>query len=451
MDEKDAIEQLKSELLQLHQQVKSQEQTIRDLYRRLQQLNPGEAPLPAVGSPRAASPFSGSYENFIGLRLIHLVGIVVLVIGLSIGVKYAIDKNLISEEARIGLAYGAGAALFVLSLRLRSRYEAFSAILFSGAMASAYFTTYGAYVYYAMMPSAVAFIIMILLTFFTVYQALSYNRKEIALLGLVGAYAIPFLISKNADRPELFFLYITLINTGVVFLTIKKGWKLVGSVAQHMSWLLFLGWSTLRYTDKHQWVGTLVLAVLFVLFAFNTLAPRILNRQKIREGERWQLLLNNLALYIGAVMIFAQGYESEAIAGVTLFVSLLTAGQAYALHYLWDEAKTRNSVALFSLVLFVIFIAFQWEGLMVTLLWLLTAVLLFAYGLYWKSVWGRMVAVGLMGLTLFKLVVFDSLTFTTIQKVAAYIVLGILLLVVSFFYQKFRQKLFNQNDTSSSL
>ncbi|MFN2457269.1 MAG: hypothetical protein ABR502_03610 [Chitinophagaceae bacterium] len=34
-----------------------------------------------------------NFENFIGLRLIHLVGIVVLVIGLSIGVKYAIDRR----------------------------------------------------------------------------------------------------------------------------------------------------------------------------------------------------------------------------------------------------------------------------------------------------------------------------------------------------------------------
>jgi uncharacterized membrane protein len=450
MDEKDSIEQLKSELLQLHRQIKSQEQTIRDLYQRLLQLSPGDASVQPADRPRPVLPFSGSYENFIGLRLIHLVGIVVLVIGLSIGVKYAIDRNLISEGTRIALAYGAGAALFVLSLRLRTRYEAFSAILFSGAMASAYFTTYGAYVYYAMMPSAAAFVIMILLTLFTVYQALTYNRKEIALLGLVGAYAIPFLISKNADRPELFFLYITLINTGVVFLTIKKGWKLVGGIAQHLSWLLFLGWASLRYTEKHQWVGAIVLVVFFLLFAFNTLAPRILRQQKIQEGERWQLLLNNLALYIGAVLVFAPAYESEAVAGVTLFVSLFTAGQAYALHYLWDEDSTRNSVALCSLVLFVIFIAFQWEGLAVTLLWLLTAVILFVYGIYWKSVWGRMVAVGLMGLTLFKLVVFDSLTFTTIQKVAAYLLLGALLLVVSFLYQKFRQKLFHQNDTAAN-
>lgn len=447
MDQKEEIEQLKSELEQLNQQLKAQQQTIQNLYARLMQLSRGTTPLAGAHPLEEPSSTGGSYENFIGLRLIHLVGIVVLVIGLSIGVKYAIDRNLISEAMRIGLAYGAGVALFVLSLRLRRQYEAFSAILFSGAMASVYFTTYAAYVYYAMMPFFVAFILMIAFTVFTVYQALTYNRKEIALLGLVGAYAIPFLISKNTGQPALFFLYITLINSAVVFLVIKRGWKLVGSVAQYLTWLLFLGWASMQYTEKHLWVGLVFLVVFFLLFTFNTLVPRVVQRQAIGEGERWQLLMNNVAAYFGSVFIMAHTFESEAIAAVTLVVSLVMAVQWYALHSLWGEEKTRNAVALLSLVLFVVFIAFQWEGLTVTLLWLLTAVVLFAYGLYWKSVWGRMVAVGLMGLTLLKLVVFDSLTFTTVQKVISYLVLGVLLLVVSYFYQKFRGKLFSSPPT----
>ncbi|MER3470046.1 MAG: hypothetical protein C4330_01615 [Chitinophagaceae bacterium] len=72
-------------------------------------------------------------------------------------------------------------------------------------MASVYFTTYAAFVYYNMMPGTVAFIITIAQTVFTAYQAIVYDRKEIALLGLVGAYGIPFLISRNNDRSDLFF------------------------------------------------------------------------------------------------------------------------------------------------------------------------------------------------------------------------------------------------------
>src|SRR5215470_5952297 len=164
-------------------------------------------------------------ENFIGLRIIHLVGIVVLVIGLSIGVKYAIDRELISEAARIILAYMAGAVLYLLSWRLRKKYQLFSAILFSGAMASLYFTTYAAFVYYGFFSFAITFLLMVGLTVYTAFEAIRYNRQEIAVLGMVGAYGIPFLISQNSERADLFFSYIIVINVGVVYLSFRKRWK----------------------------------------------------------------------------------------------------------------------------------------------------------------------------------------------------------------------------------
>jgi uncharacterized membrane protein len=51
-----------------------------------------------------------------------------------------------------------------------------------------------------------------------------------------------------------------------------------------------------------------------------------------------------------------------------------------------------------------------------------------------------------MGGTLLKLVLLDSMTFSPVQKIISYVVLGVLLLVVSFFYQKFTQTLFQGND-----
>jgi uncharacterized membrane protein len=45
-----------------------------------------------------------------------------------------------------------------------------------------------------------------------------------------------------------------------------------------------------------------------------------------------------------------------------------------------------------------------------------------------------------------KLLLLDSMTFSAEQKIISYIVLGILLLVVSFFYQKFRAKIFEDKN-----
>ncbi len=452
MNQEEEISQLKNELLQLHEQTKLQHQKIMELYQRLQQIAPDVSKKvsykPKIGVPAFA------LENFIGLKLMHFIGIVVLVIGLSIGVKYAIDRNLISAVMRIALAYAAGGVLFFLSLQLKERYLLFSAILLSGAMASLYFTTYAAYVYYAMTSFAVAFVIMTGLTFFTVYQALRYNRQEIAMLGLVGAYTIPFLISANAGRADLFFLYILLINIGIVYLTVKKEWMATGMVAQLVTWVLFLGWAGARFEAKWMATGLIFMIAFFLLFYFNAMAEiffyqkkndvevSVTSRMGLKTSGLLSLRINNMALYGGCLVLFGQYYTNPGYALITLAMAGLLAAQAGIFYFVWKDAAVKKFMASFSFVLFVIFIALAWTGLTVTLLWLLTAVIVFAIGAVQKWPVTRMAAVILMGATLIKLVLIDSLVFTTVQKVIAYVLLGVLLLVVSFFYQKFREKLF---------
>ena len=223
MDARDEIQVLKDKLEELIKLIAEQQKQVDVLQQQMKDVHANK-PSSITHSHNKTSSRSFELENFIGLRLIHLAGIVVLVIGISIGVKYAIDQNLISPFTRIGLAYAAGGLLYALSLCLKNKYEAFSAILFSGSMASFYFTTYAATVYYNLMPGWLAFVIMIALTFYTAFTSIQYNRQEIAILGMVGAYGIPFLISKNTDASMLFFCYILLINTGIVFLSTKRSW-----------------------------------------------------------------------------------------------------------------------------------------------------------------------------------------------------------------------------------
>jgi uncharacterized membrane protein len=239
---------------------------------------PSENKLKAVKS--AVKKTSPVYlENFIGVKLLHLAGIVVLVIGISIGVKYAIDKELISPLSRILLAYGAGLILFVLSMRLKKRFEIFSAVLFSGAMASLYFTSYAAFVYYNLFPGGIAFGIMVLITIFTAYTAMRYDRQEIAILGMIGSYGIPFLISANAEKITMFFAYITLINLGVVFLSYKKTWKAMVRLAMIATWFLFIGWALSRYKPELQTDASIFLFVFYIMFALASIGFAIVKKE----------------------------------------------------------------------------------------------------------------------------------------------------------------------------
>jgi len=448
--ESDKLQQLEKEAQQLRQELQATQAKLQLLMQRLHQLQTGAAKEEAPDFFKTPYQPRLSLENFIGLRLIHLVGIVVLVIGLSIGVKYAIDQQLISEAARIGLAYAAGFVLYLLSWWLRKKYAAFSAILFSGALASLYVTSYAAFVYYSMFSATVAFVLMIVLTLFTVYQALTYNRQEIAVLGLVGAYAIPFLISSNSGRAELLFTYIAILNTAVMYLGYKRNWKTVAVLAQVVTWLLLIGWTLTRFTKAQQAIAYGFAGFFFLLFAAYALAQRLLRRLALQRWQVQQLLANNLLLYAVIVIVYFTALPTGNFGFINSSFAFFTAIQAFAVYrVLPTERYLKKALVLFSLSLFLLFIANIREGFPVTLLWLLTAVGLFAVGIGLKATWLRLAAIILMGITLVKLVALDSLRFSTVQKIIAYLTLGVLLLVVGFFYQRFKEKLVGTEPTDS--
>jgi hypothetical protein len=159
--------------------------------------------------------------------------------------------------------------------------------------------------------------------------------------------------------------------------------------------------------------------------------------------------MNNVALYIAALFEF--GFSAKATNGdlafITFIIAVVVALQAILFYNFWkEELYSTRLLSSLGLTLFVMFIAFNWDGFTVTFLWLLVAVIVFIWGFRMRSVRSRMAAMILIGVTLGKLLALDSLTFTTVQKVIAYLVLGILLLVVSFFYQKFKQQLFSDKE-----
>ena len=443
MNDEQKIDELQKQVDELSAQMHGYQQRLFGLQQELNRLQNKTSLNPATNNTTRNSRL----ENFIGLRIIHLVGIVVLVIGISIGVKYAIDRELISEAARIGLAYTAGIVLYLLSWRLRKKYQLFSAILFSGAMASLYFTTYAAFVYYGFFSFAITFLLMVGLTAYTAFEAIRYNRQEIAVLGMVGAYGIPFLISQNSERADLFFSYIIVINVGVVYLSFRKRWKVMGQFALFISWTLFILWGFFRYQPKDFWTGVILLITLYFLFTVNFLANRLVRAEPVSARDIQQSATNNIAFYISALIVFGLGDFGNHLAAITGwgFIFMLCL-MIISYFFFPSDVVLQRSLSVQSVILLAMFIGFNWNGLIVTLLWVALAVVLFVLGIYNRRSWPRLAAILLMTITLGKLIIFDTSKFTTLQKIVAYLVIGTLLLILSFYYQKFKQTLFKNTD-----
>src|SRR5215831_5535816 len=314
MEDDKKINELQKQVDDLSYQMLNYEQRLVEMQEELDRIKNKQV---TIIHGKQNSPKDFRFENFIGFRVINLVGIVVLVIGVSIGVKYAIDRQLISEAARIILAYSMGTILYFLSWRLKKEYRVFSAILFSGAMASLYFTTYAAFVYYGFFSFGITFLLMLLFTIYTSIEAIRYDRQEIAVLGMVGAYGIPFLISANSDRVVLFFSYIILINAGIVFLSFKKKWRMMTQLALLTSWTLFIVWGSFRYQQKDFEMGVILLFVFYCLFAISVLTNKLARRESFIASDIQQLTINNIAAYISALIIFGEGQFGTHLALIT--------------------------------------------------------------------------------------------------------------------------------------
>ncbi|MEZ4992788.1 MAG: DUF2339 domain-containing protein [Saprospiraceae bacterium] len=338
---------------------------------------------PSLWSRWTSSRQNIEWEKFIGENLVSKIGILITVIGVAFGAKYAIDNELISPLTRIVLGYLAGIGLLGLAIRLKEKYRNFSAVLLSGALAIMYIITYFAYNYYALFPQAIAFALMVLLTAFSVLAAWHYNQQIIALMGLVGAYGVPFLLSEDSGNVQFLFIYMAVINAGILAIAFRKSWKLLFHAAFWLTWLIFSWWAADGYRqDEHFGLGLTFLSVFYLLFYATFLAYKIPAREPFSRMDV-VLLLTNSFIFFGFGYKLLDGHPgAEQYLGIFAVVNAL-------IHFLVGKMIQRAALAEKSLFYFVIglvlvfltlAVPIQLDGNWVTLLWVGEAALLFWLG-----------------------------------------------------------------------
>ena len=445
MNSADQFNELLVKVDKLSNEVELCHREIQLLKSELEDLRKAGQPFKQPGSINAVLPptvYYAGFENFIGLKLIHFVGIIVLIIGLTIGVKYAIDIQLISPLIRIVLAYLAGTALFFVSLKLRKGYELFSVILLSGAMASIYFTTYAAFEYYALIGRTVAFALMLLLTLFTVYNSLKYNRQEIAILSLVGAYGIPFFVGDNTGNIFGLFSFIFLVNTGILYLSTKKYWLTLTYLAFFTTWIIYLSMHLVRPGEVYNNTNFFFAVAFFILFLVSAVGSNLLKARTISNYDNVLVIFNSIFLYVSLLVLY-NTTGSVRMEKITLGFGIVYLITAFSVKNYWLTQKGfANTLFSIALVALVIYTAMKFEGFTVTIIWVLMAVLLFIMGIWYKIKLFRVASIILFATTLVKLLIVDSRNFSAVEKVIAYIFTGTILLIVSFLYQKFKIKIF---------
>ena len=318
-------------------------------------------------------------EKFIGENLINKIGILILVLGISFFVKFAIDKEWINEPARVGIGILCGALVMAIAHKLKKNYAAFSSVLVAGAVSIFYFTIAIAFHEYQLFSQTVAFIIMIVITVFSVLVSVSYNRQELAILSLIGGFAVPFMISSGSGNYVVLFSYIAILNAGILGIAYFKKWRIVTILAFIFTSLLFGTWyNNELYDGKLNHLGALLFATLFYfIFSIAVVLSNIRNKGVFTSLEYFIMVANTFfffAIGMGIIHNWGIGYKG-------VFALLLAIyNVVYAIILYRKFGLDKNAIYLLiglALTFVTLTIPLQFDGNQITLFWAAEAVLLF--------------------------------------------------------------------------
>jgi uncharacterized membrane protein len=318
-------------------------------------------------------------EDLIGTNLFNKIGILIIVVGVFIGAKYAIDKELISPATRILLGYLVASILAFVSFRLKGKYPDFSAVMMSGSISIMYFISFIAYSFYHLFPQGITFVVMLSTTALVVATAFWYNKRVIALLGQVGAYAIPFMLGDGSNKTTFLFAYISIINTGLLFLSLKKNWKQIYQFGFFMSWIIYgITLYNVKASSDMLPENLVFITTNFFIFYATFLSYKIIKKELYNLVELMILLINAFAFFfIGYYLIDSLYPAHEYLTLFTLSNALIHLAIGFWIHKLKLADDTAKMFIFgLSITFITISVPVAFKGNTTTILWAVEALIL---------------------------------------------------------------------------
>ena len=224
-------------------------------------------PIPSSVATPAAD--EGSLEAAIGGRLLLYIGTVALVLGVAFFLKYAFDRNWITEWMRVVLGAAAGAGLVVAGLRLaRVGYAAYGQMLTGGGLGVLYLSVYAAFDFYGLIGRSLAFALFLAITVLAAVLADRQRSQGMAVMAVGAGFLTPFLVGGDTDAQVTLFSYVALLVAGTTVLAHRRGWPLLNLLSYVLTVLTVSAWAA-EYYSRFVYLRTELFLTLFcVMFLY---------------------------------------------------------------------------------------------------------------------------------------------------------------------------------------
>ncbi len=243
-------------------------------------------PVPPLEPPAAAAPLPApapapviNWEMFMGVKLFAWIGGLALFLAVAFFVKYSFENNLIPPAVRMALGYLVGAGLLAGGVVLARRpYTVTAHTLCATGVVILYAVTFAcrAIYHFEFFGAVPTFLLMVLITATAFVVAVALEAQVVALLGMLGGFLTPVLLSTGVDNPLGLFGYIAVLDVGLLAVALRRRWHhlaalaALGTAAMQAGWVAKFFDPSKIYTALNVFLGFSVLFLLALLPARRT-------------------------------------------------------------------------------------------------------------------------------------------------------------------------------------
>ena len=185
------------------------------------------------GDARERGPLFGLFPDGLppATWWVARAGVVLLLVGVSFLLRMGVEQGWLTPTVRVTGGVVIGVALSAFGLRARTSRPAYSQLLVGGGVVAFYLSAFGAWSVWQLVPYEAAFAFCVLATAFAFAAAVRLSAEWLALLGVVGGYATPFMLfSPDSNVPAL-VAYSLLLLGGYLMVYVFRGWRSVYGTA----------------------------------------------------------------------------------------------------------------------------------------------------------------------------------------------------------------------------
>jgi hypothetical protein len=290
------------------------------------------------------------WEQFTGVKLFAWLGGLALFIAAGFFLKFSIDRNLIPPAMRLAIGALTGMALIIASGRFKAhRYMVMRHTLAAGGIGVLYSVVFAATLYYVYLTKPMGFGLLALVSAAAFVLAVYHRSLAISVLGALGAYATPLLMSTGQGSLVMLLAYLSVVNAGLYMVMRKltsQGLLLVAT-AGTLATLALATWSVYAATPAVIIAGVwLANLSLFTSFLWRSDVP-----VDQSQSTRWSGSLLYLgALAMALVLLDKPGWPPLLMA---------TTVQAGVLALAWRNRGWYRAFSIFTPMIFLVALAWM--------------------------------------------------------------------------------------------